>query len=411
MDFSQFVENIKFDREIPLDELIGAVDRLKLDTLLTYLFKGEYQIVGPKGEHLLGVECVQVTSQQAIMVELESIGSLNSGCRDTVAQSQAMTCLMMQLRFAQKFLMASALHIEAIQEDYHTLCLEHEALILSEAQYKNLSENLDAKVKEQVETIEGAQRQLFESDKLASVGHLAAGIAHEINNPLGFISSNLNTALDYLSDIKKIGDMVTAKNSTEYLLDFWEERDLDFVIADFASLMRDTLDGSQRVANIVADLKLFSNVDGQEELTVDINRYIKSSCNVAKSSLNSGIELELVQQGKVSLKCRPGYIGQVILALILNANDVLSAGGQIKVICRLDGERFYVDVIDDGPGIADELKFKVFDPFFTTKDVGKGKGLGLTSCRDIILAHKGEIYIGEFSRQGTTISFWIPFVN
>jgi signal transduction histidine kinase len=410
VDSSQFVEQIKFDREIPLDELIAAVDRPKLNSLLTYLLHGDFEIVGPQGECLLGVELAQTTHRQAIMMEIEPIGSLLSHCSDRQAQSQAMTCLMMQLRFAQKFLMASALHIEAIQEDYHTLCQEHEALLLSEAQYKSLSESLDDKVKEQVKTIESTQRQLFESDKLASVGHLAAGIAHEINNPLGFITSNLNTGVNYLNDFKKLGEMISQGQSMTTLQAFWDESDMNFVVEDFTSLMVDTLEGSQRVADIVADLKLFSNVDAEEELSVDINRYIKSSCNVAKASLNSGIELELIQQGEANLKCRPGYIGQVILALIMNANDVLSEQGQIKVVCRLEGKQFYVDVVDNGPGISEDLKSKVFDPFFTTKDVGQGKGLGLTSCRDIILAHSGEISISASSCDGTTISFWIPVI-
>ncbi len=408
MEPHRFVESLSFDREIPLDELIGAADRKALKVILSQILRDDFAIIGPAGETLLGEDNCQENSRVSLVLELEPLGYLISECEDKEALQIAQKCIVMQLRFAQKYLMASALHIEAIQEDYTKLCEEHEALLESEAKYKQLSESLDEKVKEQVQTIESAQRQLFESEKLASVGHLAASVAHEINNPIGFINSNLNTAKGYVEDFKALGAKITNGASPDVLKAEWQELDMDFVMEDFEGLLVECLDGGKRVAEIVADLKLFSNIDAEDEITVDLNKYVATSMNVAQASVDGHMEIDFQQGDLPMVECRPGYIGQVILALVLNANDAMAGKGTIHVRTYLKDAYAFVELRDEGPGIPREVIDKVFDPFFTTKEVGAGKGLGLTSCRDIVLNHGGDIRIISEPGQGTTVSFWIP---
>ncbi|MDX1451755.1 MAG: histidine kinase dimerization/phospho-acceptor domain-containing protein, partial [Oleiphilaceae bacterium] len=366
MEPHRFVESLSFDREIPLDELMGAADRKALQVIVERIIGAPFAVVDVKGETLLGEAGCPQTSRMSLVLELEPLGYLVSASEDKAAIQTAQKCIQMQLRFAQKYLMASALHIEAIQEDYTKLCEEHEALLESEAKYKNLSEHLDEKVKEQVKTIESAQRHLFESEKLASVGHLAAGVAHEINNPIGFINSNLNTAKSYVEDFSKLGELITGGASMEQLKAEWKELDMDFVMEDFASLLTDCIDGGKRVAEIVADLKLFSNIDAEEEIVVDLNKYVATSMNVAQASVQGHIDMEFDQGELPMVKCRPGYIGQVILALVLNANDAMGGKGKLHVRSFEQDGKACFEVQDEGPGIPAEVIDKVFDPFFTT---------------------------------------------
>lgn len=405
---AHYVENLSFDREIPLAELIYASEKKTLVKLLSSILKTKFMICDEKKSFIAGDEDCAGTNQKPIVLELEPIGYLITDSSDKEQINMAMQCILMQIRFAQKYLMASALHIEAIQEDYTTLCREHEQLIESESKYKNLCDTLDEKVKQQVSTIETTQRKLFESEKMASIGHLAAGVAHEINNPIGFINSNLNSGKNYLKDLKEISTSIYNNASTVEILKLCEELDLDFLITDFTELLDDCLDGGKRVAEIVADLKLFSNIDAEEEVTVDICSYIRSTCNVARSSIEKTLTVNYDTEEIPPIKCRPGYIGQVILALILNAADAVEEGGLITVHSSFNDKKVKITVTDNGPGIPESVIKNVFDPFFTTKDVGSGKGLGLTSCRDIVTAHGGEIMIESDGLSGTNVSFWLP---
>lgn len=439
MDSSRYVEQFNFDREIPLDELLASADRNSLTKVFADLLDNRFKVVDLKGTTLMGDEHCQPGQTLPLTLELEPSGYLISDCKDPAALNAAKTCLVMQLRFAQKYLMASALHIEAIQEDYEKLCEEHNALLeseakltrehqalleseaklaqehtallKSEAKYKTLSEHLDEKVQEQVEVIKSAERKLFESEKLASIGHLAAGVAHEINNPIGFIRSNLNSGKNYLDDLSALGKVIREAETLDAVKAEYQTLDLDFVLDDFRSLLDESIDGSKRVADIVADLKLFSNIDAEEELIDDINKYVTNSCNVAKTSFEVPIEFNFELGTLPATRFRPGYISQVIFALVSNAVDAMPSGGALSVKSFERDQKIFVEIRDAGSGIPQEVIDKVFDPFFTTKEVGEGKGLGLTSCRDIVVGHEGDIEIESESGLGTTVRFWLPIRN
>ncbi len=410
------LEGFDFDREFALRDVLVPVDKKHLSALLEYLL-GDFAITDTQGGHCLGEPSAVAGARLPLVLEIEPVGYLHTRCADEPAQAMGQQLVMMELRAAQKYLMASALHIEAIQEDYDALCLKHELLQASEARYKALCEQLDQKVAEQIGTIESTQRKLFESEKLASVGQLAAGIAHEINNPIGFVNSNLNTARGYIDELLKVGALISANAGMSVLRESWKQADMDFVLGDFSDLLGESIDGIQRVAAIIADLKLFSNVDAEEELVVDINKYLAAGINVARTSLDSQTSLEFDAGVLPQTRCRPGYLGQVILALIMNSADAIAAhkgaasAGHIEVRSYCLNHRIHVEVIDNGPGIPAHLVERIFDPFFTTKDVGKGKGLGLTTCRDIVTAHGGEMTIDTGVAQGARIGFWLPVVT
>lgn len=405
----EYLDALEFDRELSLEELLDACDRKLLMRMLDRLFESGYAITSLPGAVLLGTPSTNLTTRTELVLELEPIGYLAVSAAEQGLLEVASDCLSLQLRFAQKYLMASALHIEAVQEDYRKLREEHEALQASELRYRELSEHLDDKVHEQVRLIEGQQRKLFQSEKQAAVGHLAAGMAHEINNPIGFINSNLNTAKGYVGDLQEFGAALAKATDLAHVQQRWKKLDLDFVLEDFLDLLNDCASGGQRIAAIVADLKLFSNVDGEDCLVVPLNTYIQSSINMARVSIGDDRQIVFIPGELPPIPCKPAFIGQVMLALLLNANDAcVGREGDLEVRTSALEDRVQISVKDAGLGIPEEVLAKVFDPFFTTKDVGKGKGLGLTSCREIVRGHGGDITIQSEPGRGTTVSFWLP---
>ncbi len=404
---------MEFDREFSLQELFNAIDTSKLENVLNTMLEGNYHIVTPKGITCLGHPTTQIQQRLPFSLELEPIGYMETSSNNNKTIEAAHTLVLMQLQSAQRYLMASSLHIQAIQEDYQELAHKHHALTESEARYKELCEQLDDKVKAQLKTIESTQRKLFASEKMASVGQLAAGIAHEINNPIGFINSNLNSAKNYINEIKQFSHHLSTLQTIEQAHALWRSSDLDFVLEDFGSLVDESVDGAERIAHIVSDLKVFANIDSEEEMEVDINRYISVSCNVAQTNLDDTINLQFVAEELPHCKCKPAYLGQVVLGLIMNAKDAVQKNRdqttkQITINSFANDNRIVVTVSDNGMGIPQPIIDQVFDPFFTTKEVGQGKGLGLTYCQDIIKAHGGEISLQSNVNEGTTVTFWIP---
>jgi len=407
----QSIDILEFDRDLSLMELFEAVDKQKLVSILDNLLAKTYCITSPNGDLYLGHPLNSGSRKIPLILELEPIGYIETVSSNEKNITVAHELILMLLQSAQRYLMASSLHIQAIHEDYEKLNLKHQALLDSEARYRELCEKLDDKVKEQLKTIESTQRKLFASEKMASVGQLAAGVAHEVNNPIGFINSNLHSASSYLKELKQFSDQFFLQQSIEQAHTLWRDSDLDFVITDFGSLVDESIEGAERIAQIVSDLKVFTNIDSEEEIAVDINRYISVSCNVARTNFEDSVDIQFKAGELPQCKCRPAYLGQIMLSLLMNANDALQGEGKITILSFVEDNRIWVKITDDGSGIPDEIIGQIFDPFFTTKDVGQGKGLGLTYCQDIVKAHDGEISIESKINQGTTVTFWIPVKN
>ncbi|MHB8165777.1 MAG: sensor histidine kinase [Sulfuricella sp.] len=390
-----------FDREFDLAELLAGMPLARMAQILATLLAGEFRLVTVGGRLMLGrAEPFAQPRRAAIRHDLEALGHLESASADEARLSAAAAMLELMLQLSARYLMAADLHIETVEEDYASLKE-------SEARYKALSEELEARVRQQVEIIETAQRQLYQAEKLASIGQLAAGVAHEINNPIGFIRSNLGTAQQYvrglsrLAALMKTGDIAQCRAA-------WEQADTGFVIEDFAALLRESIAGADRVAKIVADLKGFSSVDQAEEEIVDLNDNLRFASNVLAGQLKGKAELVLELGALPKTLCLPGHLNQVFLNLLLNAAQAITDQGRITVQSDAAGNEIRIRISDNGCGIPAGNLDRIFDPFFTTREVGSGTGLGLTVCRDIIQAHGGRIEVESKVGAGTMFTVYLP---
>lgn len=397
-----------FDREFGLRELLSGVNPERLERSLADLLDGEFRLVGENGEVLLGgCESTSEMERAEIQHDLEPLGYLESPRAGRQRLLAAADLLKLMMQGSARYYMASELHLVSVQANYEALQQKHAALMESDARYKALAATLERRVQEQVGTIETAHRQLYQAEKMASVGQLAAGVAHEINNPIGFIRSNLNTARDYLDKLEALVRRLKAAGDATFAA-AWREGDMDFVLQDFGQLLRESTSGADRVARIVADLKGFSNVDQAEEETVNLNDSIRSACNVAASEVGPRAEVILELGVIPRLRCRAGHLNQVFLNLLRNAAYAMARRGVIRIRSELADGSIRIRFEDNGAGIPESVLPRVFDPFFTTRDVGAGTGLGLTVSRDVIRAHGGEIELESKVGVGTTVTIRLP---
>ncbi len=263
-----------------------------------------------------------------------------------------------------------------------------------------------------------AHMQLLQSEKMASIGQLAAGVAHEINNPIGFILSNLVSLEKY---VNKLTDFIQAQDGVVKDLpqsgavsDLVEKRKklkLDFISEDIKDLIHESLDGADRVKKIVQNLKSFSRVDQAECKLSDLNECIESTVNIVWNELKYKVEVQK-DYGEIPLtKCYAQQLNQVFMNLLVNAAQAIEKQGEIKIRTWNENGSILVSFADTGCGIPDEVRNRIFDPFFTTKDVGKGTGLGLSISYDIVKNHQGDITVDSERGKGTTFTIRIPVVE
>ncbi len=397
-----------FERELTLQDLLRGIDSRRLLTALQALVNAPVSIIDKHGVCLVGEPvATPVTSSVPLFGELEEIGKIAADVQPQQLQAAA-DMVTLLLRANARYLMASDLHIQTQQADFEELQHRHAALEKSEQRYKALTETLEQRVKQQVKTIESAQIKLYESEKLASVGRLAAGVAHEINNPIGFIRSNLSTAVSYLESLDKIGALVESGASAGALQAAWHAEDMSFVQQDMKDILDESINGADRIAAIVKDLKGFSRINEAAEENADINQIIRQMCNVAVAELRNKAEV-VMDLGEIPLlHCQPGELGQVFLSLLINAVDAMTSVGKIQFRTLIREGHISIEVRDNGCGMPESTLSHIFDPFFTTKEVGKGMGLGLTVCLNIIKAHGGTLEIKSKPNVGTLVSISLP---
>lgn len=393
--------DVAFDRDFILDELITVRDADEMATALQAMLGSPVAVLDAGGARFGGADSPLLAGapRAPLVLELEPVGFLACACAPE-ALAAAARAVRWGLLSRARFRMVSDLHMEAIRADYAKLQQQNEALKASETRYRELSEALDAKVKEQLAIIDERQRQLYQAERLASIGQLAAGVAHEINNPLGFISSNLSSAERYVADFAELRPSVPAEA--------WKALDLDFALEDCAELFKDSRVGIDRITRIVKDLKGFSSIDQPDEQIVDLNAQLESLLSVIGGQKPAGVTLAADFAALPPLLCLPGHLNQAFLNILQNALQAVGEQGCVSVRTRATAERITVRIADNGPGIPKDVMPRVFDPFFTTRAVGSGSGLGLTVARDIILAHSGSLSVLNPIEGGTTVMIELP---
>jgi len=263
--------------------------------------------------------------------------------------------------------------------------------------------------------LKDTQAQLLQQEKMASVGQLAAGVAHEINNPVGFVTSNINTLHKYIGKIEgflgKQSEYLTALDS-DTLQEIKTERrkqKIDFLLEDIPEMIQESLDGLDRVKNIVQSLKNFSRVDQAEKQSININDCLDDTITVAWNELKYKCTLHKKYGDVPLIHCYPQQLSQVFINLLVNAAHAIEKQGDITITTRADDAYVYVLITDTGSGIPEDKLGRIFEPFFTTKDVGKGTGLGLSITYDIITQkHEGEIEVESVVGEGTTFTVMLP---
>jgi len=270
-----------------------------------------------------------------------------------------------------------------------------------------------------VAALEEAQEQLIQSEKMASIGQLAAGVAHEINNPIGFSLSNLTTLSEYVDALIELDEFTHLQLSliandtlqSEYNT-FREEKDVDFIKEDIGGLLTDSIKGLKRVSQIVANLKKVTHAGELEMEPSNINDIIEESLKVVWSELKYNMEVVKTFSTLPSVYCHRGEIHQVLMNIFINASHACEEKGVLTITTstqKIKQTTFCViQISDDGKGMPEAVRKKIFDPFFTTKPVGVGTGLGLSVSFGIIEKHQGKIKVASEEGKGTTFTIYLP---
>jgi signal transduction histidine kinase len=265
-----------------------------------------------------------------------------------------------------------------------------------------------------IKQLEDAQNQLLQSERMASIGQLAAGVAHEINNPVGFVNSNLGSLQRYVLDMLKLlaaygkSEQSLPDAVVEELRQMKHDADFDFLRDDIVALLDDSLDGLKRVTRIVQDLKNFSHVDESERQWANLETGLESTLRVVWNELKYKATVVKEFAGIAPIECFAFQLNQVFMNLLVNAAHAIEERGTITLRTGQDDDVVWVQVQDSGHGIKPEHLSRIFEPFFTTKPVGKGTGLGLSVAYGIVKKHNGRIEVKSDIGQGSSFTVILP---
>ena len=279
----------------------------------------------------------------------------------------------------------------------------------------HILEQSNIKLVKAYDELKMTQSKLLQKEKMASVGQLAAGIAHEINNPIAFVASNITTCGKYLSRLDKFIHFVEDEFLANYdqnrrkIYDEKKKKDkLDFIIKDGNELISESSEGIQRVREIVESLKGFSGIDQAEKQAVGINSCVELTLSLISNELKEKKNIRTDFSDLPLIECTPHKLNQVFLNIILNALHAIEDNGEVAIRTNCDQKNIYVVIQDTGVGISEHEMARIFEPFFTTREVGSGKGLGLSMSYDIMKEHGGEIEVESLLGKGSTFTIIIP---
>ena len=276
------------------------------------------------------------------------------------------------------------------------------------------NEALENRVADEVGKNRAKDQTLMQSEKLASIGQLAAGVAHEINNPVCYIISNLDLLTQYTDQIVRYdlllqGHCRELSPSTRELIKKERELlDMEYILTSGVALVAESLEGAERVSKIVRDLKTFSRIGGEERELTDLNRCLESALTIVYNELKYVATVRKEYGDLPEILCNPGQLNQVFLNLLVNAGHAIVGQGEIVLRSWCDGEFVHVSVSDTGEGIPEEIRCRLFEPFFTTKEVGRGTGLGLSISHEIMEKHEGKLLVASEVGVGSTFTVSLP---
>ncbi len=267
-----------------------------------------------------------------------------------------------------------------------------------------------------IEKLQQAQAQLLQSEKMASIGQLAAGVAHEINNPVGFVNSNMGSLRGYLQTLFELIDsydtlLAGPSDKATILAEIAQQKesaDIAFLKEDVAELVKESMDGLKRVKDIVQSLKDFSHVGETEWQLVDLHDGIDSTLNIASNGFKYKATIDKQYGPLPPVKCLASQINQVFMNLIVNASHAIKENGVITISTGVEKDWVWVRISDTGVGIEPEHLSRIFEPFFTTKPVGQGTGLGLSLSYNIVNKHGGRIAVESEVGKGTSFTVHLP---
>jgi signal transduction histidine kinase len=300
----------------------------------------------------------------------------------------------------------------AKQKDNKLLKQQKKSILSINKELKSKNDAVESGIKKLKET----QSKLVESEKMASLGQLTAGVAHEINNPVNFISSNLRPLklsieeiMEILNEYRKLNDSESEGSSLEKAKQLEDKYDIEYLIKELKTILDGISDGADRTKEIVLGLRNFSRLDKHELKEVILSEMIDSSLVLLRNHYKDRIEIIKSYDPDISyVECYPGQLSQVLMNILSNAIQAIDGQGTITVKTELSGKEAKITISDTGKGIPNDELDNIFDPFYTTKEVGEGTGLGLSISYGIIQEHNGRIDVESKMGVGTSFKIFIP---
>jgi two-component system NtrC family sensor kinase len=362
-----------------------------------------------------------------VLFVLRNLGVLqyNNFTNYTMQVGTAIEVTLLSLALADRINVFKA-EKERSQEEKMVALKENERIIREQnVMLEQKVEERTHELNQSLEDLKQAQSQLVESEKMASLGQLTAGIAHEINNPINFVTSNINPlkrdvemVLDAMATIESVNASdATVEEKKKQIEDYKEEIDFDYLVMEIRHLIKGIYEGASRTAEIVKGLKIFSRLDEDDLKKTDINEGIESTLIIANNLLNGYIKVNTEYGGLPLVECYAGKLNQVFLNIISNAIYAVhkqfgdNPGGEIKISTAKMDNDVVITITDNGTGMPDEAMKKIFEPFFTTKEVGEGTGLGMSIAYNTIKKHNGQILVSSELGKGTQFVLKIPIVH